>query len=66
MMNDEPSMSFGPLKIWIKGRRYSDEHDYLDGDWLNSTAMCEGSGFKIVVNGSLLHLTERNQWKSEL
>ena len=65
-MEDEPSIAFGPLKIWVHGRQFPDADDYWDANWLSVTARCEGSGSRVQVTESFLHLGELKQWKSEV
>lgn len=65
-MDEDPSIAFGPLKIWVTGRQYPDMHDFWDGNWLAATARCEGNGSKIKVTGAFLHLGELKKWKQEL
>lgn len=65
-MEEDPSISIGPLKIWILGRQFPEHQDYWDGNWLNVTALCEGNGSRVKVSGSFIHLGELKQWKEAL
>jgi hypothetical protein len=65
-MNTEPSITFGPLKIWVHGRQFPDASDYWDGNWLSATARCDGSGSCVEVSGYFLHLGEIQKWKEGL
>jgi hypothetical protein len=65
-MEDEASIALGPLKIWISGRQFPNHQDYWDGNWLNATALCEGNGSRVQVNGSFIHLSELKKWKEDL
>jgi hypothetical protein len=65
-MEEEPSISLGPLKIWISNRQFPNHQDYWDGNWLNATALCEGEGSRIKVKGAFIHLGELEKWKEDL
>ena len=65
-MTDEPSIKLGPLAIWVFGRQFPNATDYWDGNWLTVTARCEGSGSRVEVTGSFLHLGEISQWQDSL
>jgi hypothetical protein len=65
-MEDDASITLGPLKIWISQRQFPDHHDYWDGNWVAVTALCEGVGSRIEVSGSFLHLGELKKWKEDL
>ena len=65
-MQEEPSISIGPLKIWISGRQFPDHQDYWDGNWLNATALCEGEGSRVKLHGAFIHLGELQKWKEDL
>jgi hypothetical protein len=65
-MRGEPSISIGPLKIWISNRQFPDHQDYWDGNWLNATALCEGEGSRVRTNGAFIHLGELQKWKEDL
>jgi len=56
-MEEEASISIGPLKIWISGRQFPNHQDYWDGNWLNTIAVCEGA---------FLHLSELKKWREDL
>ena len=65
-MNDDPSITIGPLKIWVWGRQFPDSTDYWDGNWTNATACCEGAGSRVEVTGAFLHLGELERWRNDL
>jgi hypothetical protein len=65
-MNTEPSIALGPLKIWVHGRQFPDARDYWDGNWLSSTARCDGAGSCVEATGHFLHLGEIQKWKESL
>jgi hypothetical protein len=65
-MEGEPSISIGPLKIWVLGRQFPDHQDYWDGNWLNCTALCEGAGSRVQVSGAFIHLGEIKKWREDL
>lgn len=63
-MDDEPSITFGPLQIWIHDRRFPDAADYWDGNWLRATAQCVGDGSIVKIQGHFLHLGDLHRWKA--
>jgi len=65
-MDGEPSITIGPLKIWVSGRQFPDHQDYWDGNWLNCTASCDGVGSRVQINGAFLHLGELKKWREDL
>ncbi len=65
-MEDDASITFGPLSVWIAGRQFPDSRDYWDGNWLSAVALCEGVGSRVEVNGPFLHLGELRRWKDAL
>ena len=65
-MEDDASISFGPLKIWVAGRVHPEMHDYWDGNWLDATARCEGVGSRVQIRGAFIHLGELKKWKEDL
>lgn len=65
-MEDEPSIAFGPLKIWVHGRQFPDAHDYWDGNWLSVTARCEGAGSRVQVTDPFIHLGELKKWHEDI
>jgi len=65
-MEDEASISFGPLKIWIEGRQFPESKDYWDANWLMTTAECVGKGSSVKADGPFLHLGELKYWKDNL
>jgi hypothetical protein len=65
-MDNEPSIQFGPLKIWILQRQFPEMHDYWDGNWLSAIATCEGHGSRVKISGSFLHLGELEEWRKDL
>jgi hypothetical protein len=65
-MEDDASITIGPLKIWTAGRQFPDSRDYWDGNWLSVTARCEGAGSRVEVSGAFLHLGELKKWKEEI
>jgi hypothetical protein len=50
------------LAIWVHGRQFPDSYDFWDGNWLRGTVHCGGGGSSVDVSGSILHLTELDQW----
>ncbi|HVW21484.1 MAG TPA: hypothetical protein VHC86_09735 [Opitutaceae bacterium] len=62
-MDEEPSIAFGPLRIWVHGRQFPDAGDYWDGNWLRATAECIGEGSVVRIQGNFLHLGELCRWK---
>jgi hypothetical protein len=65
-MDEDASITFGPLKIWIYGRQFPDARDYWDGNWLRATAECMGDGSVVKVQGNFIHLGELHRWKEKL
>ena len=65
-MQEEPSISIGPLKIWISSRQFPNSQDYWDVNWLNVTALCEGEGSRVKTTGAFIHLGELQKWKEDL
>ena len=65
-MEEEASISIGPLKIWISGRQFPNHQDYWDGNWLNTIAICEGAGSRVKISGAFLHLSELKKWREDL
>ncbi len=63
-MEDEPSLAFGPLQIWIHNRQFPGATDYWDGNWVQATAQCVGDGSVVKVQGNFLHLGELHRWKT--
>jgi hypothetical protein len=65
-MEDDASITLGPLTIWVAGYQYSDAQDYWDANWLSATARCEGHGSRVEASGAFLHLGELKKWKEDL
>ena len=65
-MEDDASITLGPLKIWIAGYQYSDVESYSDANWLSVTARCEGRGSRVEVSGAFIHLDELKKWREDL
>lgn len=61
-----PDISLSGLKIWISGRQFENSTDFWDANWLVVTAQCSSSCSKVVVQGPIIHLSEVDQWLSEL
>jgi hypothetical protein len=65
-MDDDASIAFGPLRIWIYGRQFPDARDYWDGNWLNAAAECVGDSSVVKIRGNFIHLGELERWKQHL
>ncbi|MBL9201360.1 MAG: hypothetical protein JNL39_12690 [Opitutaceae bacterium] len=65
-VEEEASISFGPLRIWIHGRQFPDSTDYWDGNWLLVKARCVGDRSQVEAVGAILRLDELRKWKEDL
>jgi len=65
-MEADPSITLGPLKMWIAGYQYADAETYSDANWLAATARCEGHGSRVEVGGAFIHLDELKRWREDL
>jgi len=65
-METEPSITLGPLKIWVLERPFPHAGDYWESNWLDVTARCDGVGSRVGVTGRFLHLGELRKWKQDL
>ena len=65
-MNEDASITFGPLKIWVHSHQYATAKDYDDADWLFVTAQCDSVRSCVKANGSFIRLSELKQWKEDL
>ena len=61
-----PDISMSGLKIWISGRQFENSTDFWDANWLIVTAQCSSSCSEVVAQGPIIHLSEVEQWISEL
>jgi len=60
-----PDLSICSFELWIFGRQFPDADDYWDGNWLDVTAKCCGTSSIVHAHGSILHLSELQQWLVE-
>src|SRR5688572_25832186 len=69
MFNDthlgEPSLSIAGFRLWVHSRQFPEAQDYWDGNWLNVTAQCAASGAIVRVNGSILMVTDIEEWGNQ-
>ncbi len=61
-----PDISFAGFQLWIHGRELENTQDYWDANWLRVTAHYGAAGADVWVQGSILHLGERESWLQEL
>ena len=59
----EPHLHLAGLKLWVHGYQYRDAKDYWDGNWLNATAICSGSGATVLVRGAFIRTDEIHDWQ---
>jgi hypothetical protein len=62
----DPSLSIGPLRIWLHARQFEDQQDYWDANWLYITAYCSSPAAKVIATGPILHLGEVLCWRERL
>ena len=60
-----PDLKLEGLQIWVDRRQFPDAADYWDGNWLRVTAHCGRSGASVFATGSIIHLSELDQWLVE-
>lgn len=53
-----PDICIAGLCVWIHCRQFPDSKDYWDVNWLNVSVRCGASGSSVIVNGSIIHLSE--------
>ena len=57
-----PDITLDSLQIWVHGRRFPNEEDYWDGNWLNVTAHCGTHGADVWTSGAILHIPDIARW----
>lgn len=62
----EPDLKIGGFQLWIHSREREDSVDYYDGNWLNVTAHCGGSGADVWTSGNFILLQEIEMLQSGL
>jgi len=62
----QPNLSVLGLSIWIHSREYENLSDYWDGNWLTVTILCAAEGAKVTAHGSILRVTEINEFYNQL
>lgn len=60
----KPAIKIAGLAIWIHSRQFPDSKDYWDVNWLNVTVRCGAKGASVLVNGSIIHLSEISHFLS--
>lgn len=61
----DPDLQLAGLRIWIHRRQFPDSADYWDGNWLEVTAGCGGSGATVFATGPIIHLSELDRFRAE-
>jgi hypothetical protein len=58
ILDRDPDLEVGDLRLWIHGRQFPDARDYWDGNWLNVTAQCRAQCAAVEAGGAIVHLPE--------
>lgn len=61
-----PDISLAGLKLWVAGRQFEHSTDFWDANWLVVTVQCSSSYSNVAAQGPIIHLSEIEQWISEL
>jgi hypothetical protein len=62
-LNTEPDLQLDKLKIWISGKQL-EENDVAE-KWFNIIALCESLSSKVLIQGSILCLSDIKSWIKE-
>jgi len=60
-----PSLTVAGLQLWVHGRESPESQDLYDGNWLRVTGHCSASGASIWIQGSILMVTDIEQFGRE-
>ncbi len=61
----KPDLCIGSFKLWVHGREFPESDDYWDGNWLDVAVTCTGKSSVAHAEGSILHLSELQEWLDE-
>jgi hypothetical protein len=60
-----PSLKVAGFQLWVHGRQFPEAQDADDGNWLRVTGHCGASGASVWVRGSILMVTDVEQFGRE-
>jgi hypothetical protein len=63
---DRPTITLGPLRLWVHGRQFPDATDAWDGNWLWITARCFEHGATVEARGAILDTVSFLHWRQQL
>lgn len=49
-----PDLRIAGFQLWVRGRRFEDQTDYWNGNWLQVVAHCGANGASVWVEGPIL------------